>query len=201
MCLTIFSQLEEFLDINKQIKNSLLNRKQMTEETSVAEECFSLLRPIKTKMRTNYSLADLRDAYLGGKLVLKPDFQREFVWNRAMQSRLICAVLQRGPIGSILLWEREHGVMEVVNGQQRLTTLLNFIGVATSNISSGDLITPHFTLKNMREQRFKFLSGITYNDLPFELRERLTSSSIPVEIFSKENDRKDIVQIFIRANT
>ena len=62
-----------------------------------------------------------------GKLILQPDFQRQFVWDRKKASRLIESVLLRVPLPIIYLSEQPDGKEYVIDGQQRLTSLFSFI--------------------------------------------------------------------------
>ena len=69
----------------------------------------------------------LHDKYKKGKLVLQPDFQRQFVWDRKKSSRLIESVLLSVPLPIIYLSEQPDGKEYVIDGQQRLTSLFSFI--------------------------------------------------------------------------
>jgi hypothetical protein len=69
----------------------------------------------------------LHDKYKKGKLVLQPDFQRQFVWDRKKASRLIESVLLSVPLPIVYLSEQPDGKEYVIDGQQRLTSLFSFI--------------------------------------------------------------------------
>jgi len=58
---------------------------------------------------------------------LNPDFQRNFVWNKGMQSRLIESLMLRIPIPAFYLSESKDGKYQVVDGLQRLTTITHFL--------------------------------------------------------------------------
>ncbi|ADL55558.1 DUF262 domain-containing protein [Gallionella capsiferriformans] len=61
------------------------------------------------------------------RFVLDPDFQREFVWDKDKQSRLIESILLRIPLPVFYVAEDNEGRLIVVDGRQRLTTLLRFL--------------------------------------------------------------------------
>lgn len=63
-----------------------------------------------------------------GRFRLDPDFQRDFVWERDKQSRLIESVLMRIPLPVFYVAEDDEGLLIVVDGRQRLTTLQRFLG-------------------------------------------------------------------------
>ncbi|WP_196717094.1 DUF262 domain-containing protein [Actinomyces trachealis] len=88
------------------------------------------------------TISQLRDLVLSGRLRV-PQFQRSFRWEASDVQSLVDSVLRGYPIGSLLFWEREapeeeivvgalrvHALarpdaMWVVDGQQRLTSLVN----------------------------------------------------------------------------
>jgi hypothetical protein len=61
------------------------------------------------------------------RFVLDPDFQRGFVWDKKKQSRLIESILLRIPLPVFYVAEDKEGRLIVVDGRQRLTTLLRFL--------------------------------------------------------------------------
>lgn len=67
-----------------------------------------------------------------GGLDLQPNYQRGFIWGSEFKNKLIYSVIKKYPIGSISIRElnsknSKGALQEVVDGQQRLTTLYNFI--------------------------------------------------------------------------
>lgn len=62
-----------------------------------------------------------------GRLVLQPDFQRDFVWSHTKASLLIESILMGIPLPVIYVAELEDGAWEVVDGQQRLTAIRAYI--------------------------------------------------------------------------
>ena len=63
-----------------------------------------------------------------GTYVMDPDFQRDFIWPTAKQSKLIESVIMRIPLPVFYMAEDEEGRMIVVDGLQRLSTFQRFIG-------------------------------------------------------------------------
>ena len=68
----------------------------------------------------------IADLFVKKKLNLTPKYQRGFVWTSARASRLIETVLGRRFVPPIVLHEREGGRYDVVDGKQRLLSLLSF---------------------------------------------------------------------------
>src|SRR6266850_540477 len=74
-----------------------------------------------------------QDQYKTGRLELRPPFQRKPVWTAKQKSALIESILMNVPIPEIYIQveQDEDGSEEygVVDGQQRLRTILQFIGL------------------------------------------------------------------------
>ena len=67
-----------------------------------------------------------------GGMILQPEFQRNYVWSSAKASQLIESVLLRIPLPTVYLSETEQSDWEVVDGQQRLTSLYAFVSGTVS---------------------------------------------------------------------
>lgn len=66
-----------------------------------------------------------------GGLDLQPDYQREYIWKNDFKDKLIYSIVRGYPIGNISIAilmqpNSKNAKSEVVDGQQRLTTLYNF---------------------------------------------------------------------------
>jgi len=74
-----------------------------------------------------FSLQQICDLINSGDIDLTPDFQRNFVWDKTQQSRLIESVLLGLPIPSIYLSQFSDGLLTIVDGLQRIHTIKNFM--------------------------------------------------------------------------
>jgi 5-methylcytosine-specific restriction endonuclease McrA len=85
-------------------------------------------RPV-TSQSSDWTISALRDKLDRGQLDLQPKFQREYVWNTRpeLPSRLIESLLLEIPIPPIYFGKVAEGRLEMIDGQQRLTTLVNFV--------------------------------------------------------------------------
>lgn len=81
-----------------------------------------------TKIRNDYkdfTIGGLVLKIMSGDIELQPDFQREYVYDDTRASYLIESILIDMPIPTIYLCEEED-IYEVIDGQQRLTTVKKF---------------------------------------------------------------------------
>jgi len=74
------------------------------------------------------SIGEVANLYKDDELIIRPAFQRLFRWTTYQKSRLIESILLGIPIPSIFVSQRDDSVWEVVDGLQRLSTILEFMG-------------------------------------------------------------------------
>lgn len=67
----------------------------------------------------------LIDLYNTNKLVLDPPYQRNFIWSKKDQEKLIDSILNNFPLPNLFFLKRDEKI-EVVDGQQRIRTIINY---------------------------------------------------------------------------
>lgn len=129
-----------------------------------------------------------------------PPFQRDYVWNQAEASRLVESLLLGLPVpGIFLAKESDSNKLSVIDGQQRLKSLL-FFYEGFFNPKKGDSRKKVFRLKNVQDQ----FEGKTYDELKEEDRIKLDDSIIHATIIKQESpsdDNTSIYHVFERLNT
>lgn len=95
---------------------------------SLSEQINNAQRLVKTDAY-QMSLGELVSMYEQKEIVIQPDFQRLFRWDISQKSRLIESVLLGIPLPSIFVFEKEDGSWELIDGLQRLSTILEFMGL------------------------------------------------------------------------
>jgi len=123
------------------------------------------------------------------KLLILPDIQREYVWDNGRASRLIESALLNIPIPVLYFAETEDAKYEIIDGHQRIRSIVRFIrnelqlsGLRVLSEYKGN----RFHQLPPREQRFlkmRTLRAIVvgYDSHPtmkFEIFERLNSGAI-----------------------
>jgi len=98
-----------------------------------------------------------------GYMEIRPFFQRRPRWNKKMQSRLIESFLINIPVPPIILYEKEYNSYEVMDGQQRITTIQDFYD---NKLELTDL------------ELWPELEGRTYNQLPKKIKAGIDRRSI-----------------------
>lgn len=110
--LSVFNQLE-----NEEIAEEIANDDERI--SSIAD------RKLLTE-KSDRSLPDLVRMINSGSLNLSPKYQRYFVWKELQQSKFIESILLGIPVPTIFISENQNSTFEVVDGQQRLTTIKKF---------------------------------------------------------------------------
>ena len=73
------------------------------------------------------TIQSLFDMWKEGDIILQPKFQRKYVWNIAQASKLVESILLGCPWPVIYVSEDNDGKWIVIDGQQRLTSIFNFM--------------------------------------------------------------------------
>lgn len=82
---------------------------------------------------TNPTIADIYEKIEDNKLDLSPDFQRKFVWTHEHQEQFLDTILKGFPFPEIYVCQGKIDTkklrtsQKVIDGQQRLTTIKNYI--------------------------------------------------------------------------
>lgn len=126
-----------------------------------------------------------------GKLNLQPDFQRYFVWNKSKASRLIESLLLDIPIPVIYVAEEQNNTYSVVDGQQRLTSICEFIN---GKFPDGQ----DFRLSSL--QVMTELNRKLFKDLSPELQEKILGYFIRIIVIEKDSDTDVKFEMFERLN-
>ena len=96
------------------------------------------------------SIQSLYAWYAEGRLWVNRRYQRKLVWTLEEKQRLIESALRRFPIPAILLAERDGGEYEVIDGLQRLHTLMSFIEMGFPTLDGKYFAVAEFPTANTR---------------------------------------------------
>ena len=116
-------------EIDKISKNQALKKWSENWELMIDEQ--DIHTPI-TATTTSWSINAFASKALNGKLDTDPIYQREFVWTDSESRMLINSILLGIPLPSVILHEiiGDDGEVkyQIIDGKQRITTILRFIG-------------------------------------------------------------------------
>jgi len=138
----------------------------------------------------DYAVRTLLDMVLEGDLILNPEYQRQYRWDDLKASRFVESILLNIPVPVIYLAEELDGTFSVIDGQQRLTSLLRYVKPDQG--------------QNFKVSGLKVRSDI--NDKGFEELSRVDKSAItkrPIRciVVLNESDQALKFEVFERLNT
>jgi hypothetical protein len=125
-------------------------------------------------------------------LEVSPYYQRRARWDLSRKSKLIESFLVNIPVPPVFLYENEFARYEVMDGQQRVSAILEFF-------------ENQFALRGL--EILNSLHGMRFHQLPREVRAGLERRSLPAIILLKEStpSHESAVQlrryVFERLNT
>jgi hypothetical protein len=177
-------------------ETNMSEKDELEFETSLEEEVSTIEVPAeKRKIYTELGdpeIEGLHGKFKRGRLIVQPDFQRQFVWDTGKSSRLIESALLGIPIPAIYVSQEPDNKEYVIDGQQRLTSFFAFLD---GNFPDG----ADFKLSGLKV--FRELNGRTYVGLPEELQDVIRYFKVRIIIFKKESDPDLKFEIFERLNT
>ncbi|MBK7393023.1 MAG: DUF262 domain-containing protein [Chloracidobacterium sp.] len=134
-------------------------------------------------------------------LRLSPSFQRRQVWPKPAKSLLIDTVVRGIPMPIVFLREQMdlellEPIREVVDGQQRLRTMISFIEPALLEDYNPDRDAFVVTKQHNPE-----LAGKSFSQLPAAIRKQILNYDFSVHILSSDTEDREVLQIFARMNS
>ncbi len=151
--------------------------------------------------RTTYKVSDFLSWQRSKSLVLSPSFQRRPVWKPDAKSFLVDTVARGLPMPVIFLREQASDPRsyepkrEVVDGQQRIRTLLTYID--SSSLADYSHDRDFFSVKRNHNQD---LAGKQFKDLPKDIRQRILDYQFSVHVLPSKIDDREVLQLFARMN-
>ncbi|WP_060191968.1 DUF262 domain-containing protein [Burkholderia ubonensis] len=150
------------------------------------------------------SLGEIISLYKNGELVIDPVFQRLFRWDDERKTRFIESLILGIPIPPIFVYQDANGIWELIDGLQRLSTVLQLtgdLGGAAAEelgplILNGTRFLPSLDGKRWTESAPKVGDGLG-QPLQIEIKR----ARIRVEILKAESDASAKYELFQRLNT
>ena len=148
-----------------------------------------------------YTIDDICRMMLRGKFLVRPVYQRGEVINKIKSSAIIESILLGIKLPPMFIFQRNDGIYEVIDGQQRILSILGFMdqefldekGKRVKSEKNGYKLTKLKILDN--------LNGLTFSELDEGLKDSLYDFPLSfIMIDSKLNSNFEPVDLFIRLN-
>lgn len=150
------------------------------------------------------SIGEIMTMYKDGDLDIHPEFQRFFRWTSSQKTKLIESILLNIPIPPIFVAQRKDGIWDIVDGLQRMSTILQFVGILKD--TEGKLIPPLVLdetklLTALKDKIFGEDNVENINSLTDAQRRYLKREKLSFIIIKKESDESSKYELFQRLNT
>ncbi|MFE1024573.1 DUF262 domain-containing protein [Streptomyces sp. NPDC058818] len=148
------------------------------------------------------SIGEVLNLYRDKEIQIRPEYQRLFRWPIEKQSRLIESILLDIPLPTVFVAQRDDGVWEVVDGLQRLSTILKFMGElrdeATGAIEPPTRLTATKYLPSLEGVYFSSEQGDSFSP---ELKIHFKRARLDFRILLRESDERVKYELFDRLNS
>ena len=149
------------------------------------------------------SIGELVNLYEDGEIDIHPEFQRVYRWSEEQKSKLIESIILGIPLPSIFVAQRKDGIWDVVDGLQRISTILSFMGKLKNQ--ENELIKP---LKLMATKYLPALEGKVWenphdpsSEIDIDIKRLFKREKLDIKIIKRESEGDTKFELFQRLNT
>lgn len=158
---------------------------------------------LEQKMKVDFNTYDLSVKELismvnDNLINIAPEYQRQFRWDEERQSNLIESLFLGIPIPSLFTATNADGTWELIDGVQRVSTIIHFAGTEEQRNK--------INLKNMKELKLQGLKKLQdfnnhrFSDLPLDIQTKFKLTSMKVTTLSDKSDKDVRFDLFERLN-
>ncbi|WP_300179848.1 DUF262 domain-containing protein [uncultured Aliivibrio sp.] len=185
---------------NTKFSDKIKGLRQTEESLSKSLDELSNLRSHKQNP-TSVPIDEVRHDLKTAKYLLRPSYQRQEKINQFKASSIIESILLGITLPPIFVYKRCNGVKEIVDGQQRLLSIIGFIGEKFFDETGklAESVNNQFKLKGLRI--LTSLEGRRFSDLDEHYQDKILDFVLDLIIIEESmNESFDPVDLFIRLN-
>ena len=161
-----------------------------------------------------YGLSELVNMQRAGDIRIQPEYQRLFRWSREQQSLFIESLVLEIPVPPLFFYENDDGKWELLDGLQRLSTIIKFMGVDEDvptesrgpscndeewhEQTQNDITKP---LQLLAGDYLTEIDGVSFARLPTPLQLNLKRGRLQLYVLKRETDASYKYEVFKRLNT
>lgn len=185
---------------DENFKTKIGDLKQTEIDASKSIEDLSSLRlhkpnPISTP------IDEIRNDLKTTRYLVRPSYQRQEKINPIKASAIIESILLGIPLPPIFVFKRIDNSKEVVDGQQRLLSILGFLGEEFNTKERKMAISKNNNFKLKGLKILTNLEGSNFSSLPSTLQDKIYDYVIDVIVIEESvNTNFDQIDLFIRLN-
>lgn len=146
----------------------------------------------------SFSVRELVRMYEDGELSIAPSYQRKYRWSPKVASVFVESIFLGLPVPPIFVATNSDFSWEVVDGLQRVSTLILFLSgkeEVRARVSQPD------AMKLSDLEKITQLNGVTYEDLPADIQRHFARQPLQVISLTDKSDTAVRFDLFERLNT
>lgn len=151
---------------------------------------------------STYTIDDICRLMERHRFLVRPPYQREEVINKKKSSEIIESLLLGIKLPPIFIFKSNDGISEVIDGQQRILSILAFLGRQYMN-EKGEMVSSNkdgFSLQ-LKDSILTGLQGRNFAQLEEEQQDKITNFDLwVIEINERNNPDFEPLDLFIRLN-
>lgn len=149
----------------------------------------------------DFSIKELMSMVSDKLINISPEYQRQFRWSEERQSSLIESLILGIPVPSLFMATNSDSTWELIDGVQRISTILNFAGNSEQRFM--------INKKNAKEDKPLVITGLKkltafngkkFGDLPVDIQLKFKLTNIKVTTLSDKSDKEIRFDLFERLN-
>lgn len=194
----IFQNVFE-IDFQKYMKNPDVFSKMM-ESTSEKDEIshYKINKPLPETLTIEDIISDMKKS----RFLIRPNYQRSEVKNIQKASYLMESILLGINIPPLFIYKRGDKIKEVVDGQQRLLTILGFLGKTYIDERGETVCTDKDKFRLSKLKILSELNGKTIETVGDKFEEKILEFPMDIiEIDAEQNPDFSQIDLFLRLNT
>ncbi|GAB2460587.1 DUF262 domain-containing protein [Xylanimonas ulmi] len=146
----------------------------------------------------SFSVRELVRMFADGELSIAPSYQRKYRWSAAVASTFVESVFLGLPIPPVFVATNDNFQWEVVDGLQRISTLIMFLAEDEAHLKAIRRETP-LILEGL--DKLSQLNGVAFGDMPVSIQRYFGRQPLQVISLTDKSDKEVRFDLFERLNS
>lgn len=163
-------------------------------------EILTQLNELKRKVDFNtydISVKEIISMVGEGIIDIAPEYQRQFRWKELRQSSLIESIFLGIPVPSLFMATNPNGSWELIDGVQRLSSIIHFAGSEEARDKTG--LNSNLVLTGLK--KLTDFNKFIFQDLPRSIQLDFLLKPLKITTLSDKSDLEVRFDLFERLNT
>lgn len=144
------------------------------------------------------SIGELIAMYKDNELELTPNYQRLFRWDDDHKTKFIESIIIGIPLPPIFVAQKKGATWNIVDGLQRVSTILQLSGDLKLKLPNGEEQAP---LRFIKPEKLTAMEGLTWETLDDDTKRIIRRTKLDVKIILVEDNYVAQYELFKRLNT